>query len=263
MSERHAIYADGPKYDVKTTYSKDVQLLFDLRKYMRVLTALLTVFVSTIIIMFSVVWSQLVRYDVLKAASMNQMNANIQGLLANTNQFTGYAVPISSNLQYVSNALVASVAAGVQNDTAVAERSSAARNDGTMAARHLSELSLEAPQLDEGDLLTQDYKLRKMVYSQTHRLLQSLNERLTQFNPGAVSDVLEWIVTDVNYTAIRERYDRAVEDIEKFSSYAVSVQQMVGLVSGAMNVSWPGTGLIQRNFKAQNQAQSSAPVQCA
>lgn len=256
---------DDIKTEIKCTrtlepFSADTRLLFDLRRYLKIMVALHCVFVGVVVIAFGVLWSALTQYDILKKESVNSLNGNIQGTVENANTLSTLAVPIIANLQYLTNAVVAGVFAQLNssfvNSTAVAARATGVSVTG---ARHLLE-SPEEPDfvIDQQDLMQQDFKMRKMVYKNARALLQSLDTQVTSFNVSSVSDVLSWVVHGINYGTIYNAFDRTMSDIEAASKFGVLASAMLGLAAQVTNTTMPSASDLFVAYGVQASAASAA-----
>lgn len=245
-------------------YSDQELLLFDLRRYLKVILALQAVFVITILVCFGAVWSQLKQYDILKPQSMNSLNSNIQAITTNAASMTTLAVPIVSNMQFASNALTAAIA-GNMNLTEVNATSAIARADaGSAASRHMLTFD-ELPPADvvtSNDLALQDFRFRKMVYKHVTHLLNTTSAKMADFNPGAVSDLLTFIVGGVNYTSINTNFKRVMDDVERVSHFGVLATTMLGIAGQATNTTLPSPGDLMSMYSQQKAAATPSQATC-
>jgi hypothetical protein len=245
-------------------YSDSELLLFDLRRYLKVILALQAVFVMTILICFGAVWSQLKKYDILKPQSMNSLNANIQSITSNAASMTTLAVPIVGNMQFATNALTAAIA-GNLNLTEVNTTSAVARADaGSAASRHMLAFVDEPPPevVTSNDLALQDFRFRRMVYKHVTHLLNTTNHKMEEFNPGAVSDLLTFVVSGVNYTSVNNNFKRVMDDLERTAHFGVLASSMLGIASAATNTSLPSPGDLMSMYSKQKAAASPAQSVC-
>lgn len=246
-------------------YSDQELLLFDLRRYLKVILALQALFVITILVCFGAVWSQLKQYDILKPQSMNSLNSNIQAITSNAASMTTLAVPIVSNMQFASNALTAAIA-GNMNLTEVNATSAIARADAGSSASHRHMLTFDdlppADVVTSNDLALQDFRFRKMVYKHVTHLLNTTNAKMADFNPGAVSDLLTFIVGGVNYTSINTNFKRVMDDMERVSHFGVLATSMLGIAATATNTTLPSPGDLMNMYTQQKAAASPAPASC-
>jgi hypothetical protein len=245
-------------------YSDQELLLFDLRRYLKVILALQAVFVITILVCFGAVWSQLKQYDILKPQSMNSLNSNIQAITTNAASMTTLAVPIVSNMQFATNALTAAIA-GNMNLTEVNTTSAVARADaGSSASRHMLAFTDEAPPevVTSNDLALQDFRFRKMVYKHVTHLLNTTSAKMADFNPGAVSDLLTFIVSGVNYTSVNDNFKRVMDDVEKTAHFGVLASSMLGIAATATNTTLPSPGDLMKMYSQQKAAASTNAGSC-
>lgn len=246
-----AVYKDNINYSVAD------KLLFDIRRYARAIVALHVIFVSVVVITFGLVWHQVSRYQLIKAENINTLNTYVVSTMANAQQMSTLAVPIVANLQFVTGAIKAATAA-LANSTALTVPSPAPPSRRLLAPDAGADAAI---QLTEQDLLAEDYKLRKMVYSQVHRLLQVSNDQMDAFNMSSLSDLLESISVQtraVNFTGLASRYDRAMSDIEVTAHFGTVAASMMGVAAQSMNLTLPSPSQVLQNYMKQQQAAAAA-----
>jgi hypothetical protein len=197
------------------------------------------VIVGTVFLMLAF---QLRKYTAISSDNTNSMALNALTISRNAAQISASVVPISENAEFLTNAIVSTVAGAFNlslvNSTAFALQNS----DG--ASRHLlfdPTALLQDFVVDENDLLNADLKMRQTVFKLSRTLLQTANEKLSEFNPAAVSDLMEWIVSGVNYSSVATRFDRILYDVEKTASFGVLATSMLGIAATAANVTVPTT----------------------
>ena len=256
------LWRDQLKFDPGAAYSTDQLLLYDLRRYLKVIVALQAVFVLTIVVSIGAIWSQLTKYDILKQHQLNAMSASITALTQNAATMSTLAVPIVGNAQFLTSAVVTAVAAGTNYTNVNATASEARSAAGAAATRHLlADLFTETEVPDEGvitsnDLAVEDMQMRRMMRKQVSVLLNSTNTQIAAFNSAAVSDLLEWIVRGVNYTVVQQDFDRVMTDIERTAHFGVLASSMLGLAAAATNTTLPSPSQLMASYSAQKQASS-------
>lgn len=232
-------------------YSKETELLFDIRRYARAIVAMHVIFVGIIVITFSLVWSQISKYELLKPENVNSINSGLVSILSNAQLMTASGVPIAANLEYATLALSAAVTALYNATSALAV--------APAGGRHM--LMEDAPPVTESDLLKEDYRMRKMMYSQVHRLLQASNDKLDTFDMGALSDLVSATavqVGNVNFTGLAQRYDRTLGDLEGTAHFGLVAAGMLGIAAQLTNSSMPTTAQVVGSYSAQLQAAAVA-----
>lgn len=233
---------DAVLFDPRKRYTSESLILFDIRRYLKVIVALNAVFVLTLLICFAVVWSQISKYDLVKTQNMNLLNDKIQTITQNVAVMTTLATPIVGNLQFATNAMAAALAGGV-NASLVNATSVAARAEGTsQASRRLQQMGFDASapavknEITEQDLMVEEYNIQHMMYKETRKLLQTINAKTQEFDPSSVSNLLDWIVGGVNYTSIAQRFDRVMSDAETASSFMALSMEAVSAVALARGI---------------------------
>jgi hypothetical protein len=259
------LFSDFPK----ESYSTDQRLLFDLRRYLKVIVALQAVFVLTIVVAIVAIWVQLSRYDVFKKQQMNTLSADIHTIMANAATMSALAVPIVGNTQFVTNAVVTAVSTGMNATTVNSTASEARANAGAAVSRHLLQQYVETEVPSEGvvtsnDMAIEDMRLRQMLRSQMSTLLNTTNAQMAKFNPASVSDLLHWVVHGVNYTSLQTDFDRVMTDIERTSHFAVLATSMLGLAASATNTTMPSPSELFASYSQQKQlaSASASPSAC-
>jgi hypothetical protein len=226
---RDAVFSD------KVNYSTSDKLLFDIRRYARVVVAMQVVFVSIVALTFGLVWNRVSKYELVKPGNINTINEYVVATLSNAQAMTTLAVPIVANLQYASDGLVAAVEA-LYNASAVYNALGE-----KVAGRKLAQAS-EATVTPQA-LMYEDYQLRHMVYEQVHALLESSNVQLRTFDMAAVNLILLSAAEQIqalNFTGLAERYDRTMADLESMSHFGVLASAMLGAAASVTNISSPG-----------------------
>jgi hypothetical protein len=249
--------------------SLEAKYLKSIKRYVLVLTIVSSCLIGTIIAVIGFMAVKLQSYDIVQAKTLNALTQNALSITENAARMTTLAVPITSNLQFLSNAATAAVYSAV-NATDVAHEATAARSSAGSAVsrRALQALRMDQAVVDAGvvpattisadDLIEEDYRLREMMYKSTRKLMQTLNTKADEFNPAAVSDFLEFLVAKVNYTGIAQRFDRVVTDVERTAHFGVLASAMVGLASQATNVSLPSAQNLFDAYAQQKAAANSA-----
>jgi hypothetical protein len=215
--------------------------ILQIRRYLQVIVLLNGAFVVIVGTVFLLLSFQLRKYTAISSDNINIMALNALTISRNAAQISASVVPISENAQFLTNAIVSTVAGAFNlslvNSTAFALQNS----DG--ASRHLlfDPTLLQDFVVDENDLLNADLKMRQTMYKLSRTLLQTANEKLSEFNPAAVSDLMEWIVSGVNYSSVATRFDRVLYDVEKTASFGVLATSMLGIAATAANVTVPTT----------------------
>ena len=261
---RISLLGDQIHFNGDRSYSDSELLLFDLRRYLKVILALQAVFVLTILVVFGAVWSQLTQYNILHPTDMNQLNANIQSIMTNAASMSTLAVPIVSNVQFATNAMTAAIAGSVNTSAVNASSTDARLSAGSAVVRR----SLQAYSDDEAppeivtsnDLAVQDYHFRRMMYKSVHKLINTTNQKVASFDPAAVSDMLEFVVSGVNYTTLQGNFVRVMDDLERTSHFAVLASSMLGIAAAATNTSLPTPGQLMTMYSQQKAASGTAPA---
>jgi len=241
-------------FDPTVNYSYDVRLLFDLRRYIKVVVSLHVVFVSIIVISFGLVWSQITKYDLIKPENVNLLNGHVITITQNAATMSAAGVPVAQNIQFASTALAAAVAA-LYNASASASASLALAPPGARRAL------LDGVPVTEQSLLEEDYRMRKMMYGQVHRLLEASNAQLDAFNATALSDLLEATalqIRAVNFSGFAQRYDRTLGDVEATAHFGVVASGMLGLAAAMTNTTLPTMGDVLGAYSKQQAAVAAA-----
>jgi len=237
-------------FDPTVNYSYEVRLLFDLRRYVKVIVALHVVFVSVIVIAFGLIWSQISKYDLIKPGNVNLLTGHVVSITQNARTMTSAGVPIAQNIEFVSAALAAATAA-LYNATAAS----------VIAPADARRALLSGPPVTDQSLINEDFKMRRMMYTQVHRLLEASNAQLDAFNMTALSDIIEATAVQiraVNFTGVAERYDRTVGDIEATAHFGIVASGMLGLAAAMTNTTLPTMGDVVGAFSRQHTAASAA-----
>lgn len=246
--------------------SVEAKYLKSINRYVLVLTIVSSTLIGCIIVVGAVIAVKLQNYSILQAKTLNGITSNAAAIAENAARMTTLAVPVVSNLQFVSSAATAAVYSAV-NASVVSEDAALARAQGGSAtSRHL--LAMDIATVDAGvipkstidtdDLVFEDYRLRELMYKQSRKLLQTLNTKAEEFDPKAVSDFLHFLVFDANYTGIARRFDRVVDDVERTAHFGVLAGAMLGLASQATNTSLPTANDLFTAYAAQKQAANAA-----
>jgi hypothetical protein len=217
------------------SFSIDQRALVDIRKYLRVITALHVVFVSVFVLCFGLGWWRISTLDLTKASNLNAINANIRAILDSVQSASTLAVPIVGNAQFMTNGLAAALA-GALNSSDVAQTASAARAAGTTLGRHLTQ---EKPPISAEDLVEEDYKFRRMTYRQVHSLLEKTNTfNVTAMNSliSGAGEALHWIAAGINYTSVLRVYEQVRYDVETSGRFVSLLTMMSGVAASALNV---------------------------
>jgi hypothetical protein len=234
--------------------------ILSIRSYMQIMVLLNGLFVIIIGSVCPTVVFQLRKYDVVSSENINSMATNAMTIMSNAARMSASAVPIMDNAQFVTDSLVAALAAAVNasqvNNVAVSTRqqAGASQDDAASAAgRRLFSYpgggdSEAGPIVDANDVLNLDLKMRQTMYKLSRSLLQTANHKLEEFNPAAVSDLLEWVVRGVNYTGIATRFDRVLYDVEKTANFGALATSMLGIAAAAANVTVPTTSQLLDTF---------------
>jgi hypothetical protein len=112
------------------------------------------------------------------------------------------------------------------------------------------------------DLALQDFRFRKMVYKHVTHLLNTTNAKMADFNPGAVSDLLTFIVGGVNYTSINTNFRRVMDDVERVSHFGVLATTMLGIAGQATNTTLPSPGDLMNMYSQQKAAATPSQSTC-
>jgi hypothetical protein len=235
-SSGDAVYSD------KINYSTSDRLLFDVRRYMRAIVALHVIFVTIVVITFGLVWHQISQYDITKADNINSINDQVHSILQAVVAMTMEGVPITQNINYMTQGMAAAAAVFVNSSSNV------------FAVPSRSLLAVEGVPITNQDLLEQDFRLRKMMYSQVRQLLQSGNDQLDAFNMTALSEFLDATASQirhVNFTGLARRYDGAMVDAEQVAKFGLLATSMMGVASQIWNTSLPSAATVGTSFAAQ------------
>jgi hypothetical protein len=227
--------------------------ILQIRHYMQLLVVLNGLFVLIIGSVCVLLSFQLRKYTAISSENVNSMALNALTISKNAAQISASVVPISENAQFLSNAVVATLA-GAFNTTANATAYAVSQGD---TGRHLMfdpNGEHETYVVDQNDLLNADLKMRQTVFKLSRTLLQTANTKLSEFNPAAVSDLMEWVVGGVNYTSLSSRFDRVMNDIEKTAHFGVLATSMLGIAAAATNTTLPSPSDIMSTFIAQRAA---------
>ncbi len=215
-------------------FSIQERLLFDIRKYLQVLTAVYTVLAVVVFVGLSVIFWRVSTYDLVKVENMNQLNSNLQSIMRNANAMSTLAVPIVGNAQFMTNGMAAAMASALN----ASEAASTAAEARLASGRTL--LGDELP-VTAQDLVREDYKMRRMAYNQVHSVLSKANDfNVTALN-GLVSgmgDTLHWVVSGVNYTTLLRVYDESRTDLETVGRFVSLLTLMSGMAASALNATW-------------------------
>ena len=239
-------------FDPAVNYSYEVRLLFDLRRFIKVIVALHVVFVSIIVITFGLIWSQISKYDIIKPGNINILNGRLLSVSQSAVSMTSAGVPMAANLEFVTAAIAAGVGALYNATASVALSPPAGGRRALLAGGPITDQSL----------LEEDYRIRHMMYTQVHRLLQASNDRLDQFNMSALSDVVEATamqIRAVNFSGVATRYDRTIGDMEATAHFGIIASGMLGLAAAMTNTTLPTMGDVTGAY-ARQRASADMPV---
>lgn len=228
-----------------SSYSVDQQLLFDLRRYLKIIVFLQAVFVATLLLTFGLTWS-----------AMSHYSPKFQIIAGNAAELSNLAVPIVANVKYVSDAVVTGVYSNVNSTTV-----QAAAQDARLinAGRHLLDtLSVEHKQITEADLVYADYQLRKTVYKHARSILDHADQQIMGFNMSSVSDLLTFIVHGVDYGSISSTVNRVLSDVEQAGRFGTLSASMLGIAASTMNITLPSPTSLIDSLISQKQAASGA-----
>ena len=251
--------------------SPEAKLLKSIDTHLRWLTYALLFLTACVIALGVATVVQLNKYTILSSGTLNKMTTNVAAVTQNAATMTTLAVPVVSNLQFVSSAATAAVYAAVNASDVELQAAAARREGGTAAQRHLLAMDsamvdagvVPATTLGEADLILQDYKLREAMYKSTRHLMATLNTKAEEFNPAAVSDFLTFLVENTNFTGVATRFDRVLGDVERTAHFGILAGAMLGLASQATNTSLPSASDLFAAYGAQKQAAAQAGHTCA
>jgi hypothetical protein len=229
--------------------------ILQIRWYLQFLVLLNALFVVIIGTSCMMLGFQLRKYSAISSDNVNSMALNALTISKNAAQISASVVPITENAEFLTNAIVSTVAGAFNftliNATAVETRTSMA--SGRQLLFDPQDL-LQDFVVDQNDLLNADLKMRQTVFKLSRTLLQTANAKLEEFNPAAVSDLLEWVVRGVNYSSVASRFDRILYDVEKTANFGVLATSMLGIAATAANVTVPTTAQLLDVFHQQRAA---------
>ena len=251
--------------------SPEARLLKSIDTHLRWLTYALLFLTACVIAVGIAGVVQLSRYTILSSGTLNSLTTDVRAVTQNAATMTTLAVPVVSNLQFMTSAATAAVYAATNASDVEVQAAAARREGGTATQRHLLAMDpamveagvVPATTLSEADLILQDYKLREAMYKSTRHLMSTLNTKAEEFNPAAVSDFLTFLVESSNFTGIATRFDRVLGDVEQTAHFGVLAGAMLGLASQATNTSLPSASDLFKEYGAQKAASSQAGHTCA
>lgn len=239
--------------------------ILHIRRYMQVMVLLNGLFVVVIGTVCLTLVFQMRKYDAFSSANVNALAENAMTITRNAAAISATAVPIATNAAFLTDAVVATVAAAVNATDANRTATAARAESGGATARHLMAFDPTGGAgehvVDENDLMNMDLKMRQTVYKLSRELLQTANDKLQQFNPASVSDLLTWVVSGVDYAAVATRFDRVLRDVERTANFGVLATSMLGVAATAANVTVPTTAQLLDAFHTSQAAgaQLSSP----
>ncbi len=240
---RNVFFGDDIVYKADLPYDNTTLVLFDLRRYMKIIVSLLTVFVSMILIMFLLIFLYYCKNELIQASNLSVLNAKIQTMGTNAVMLTSFAVPLVQDAQVGMNG-VASMVAAEFNLTTLNSQASAARIAGTTGARKLAQVkhvhlhvtpppsppvttttttsSEDLSSLSPSEQL-QVRTFKHMVFNSVHHVLNTTNTKLNQVDIRAVNSLLNGtgnfleMLAKGGFHELLLRLDHMLTDYEKLT----------------------------------------------
>jgi len=215
-------------------------------------------FVLTLVISTIIIYVQLQKYTAADRDNINAMILDAKAMMDNAALMTASAVPIVGNLQFMSNAMAASVAS-MANASAVNQTATLVRAETlSPAGHHLLSLQADAP-VTQDMLNRADLKERQLIYTMTRKILQNVDQATTGFNVSNVNDLLDGIAHTNWEDKLGKRYDRVMTDLEVASDFFTLSMEAISAVALAKGINI--TAVSDSLFKTSKPSASPAAVQ--
>ena len=242
------VYGDDIQWDVdlRNVYSDEARILFDIRRYMKVFVSLMCVFVAVIVVSFGLIWYKISEIQILKTSTLNAYNTQVAGIMTKGTTLMSYLVNVGSDVNVTTSALVASFMTGFNTTALQAPASAPMRHllslNASSSTENFADLAIPT-EITSQTLGHQDYMFRRMVYTEVQKLLNTTETRVAAFDASSISNLLNFLVYGVNYTAIATRFDRTITDIENVGTFGTIATMMLGVAAQLANVSLPHLGM--------------------
>jgi ribosomal protein S11 len=238
----------------KVTFGKDkpdddesevLQLLRSIRYWDRMRTIISAVGtivgLSVVISLLVIITMQLKKYDVLSVPNIDTMASNVMITMSNITTAAQMVPAMTGNLALVTDALAASIA-NIVNATAIQQNAAAARSAGGRTLLQSSQNSPYAATMDGS-------QLSAAMFNVTSTFFSTLDAKINAFNETAISSLLTWVVSGIDYKAIDLLVERVLTDIEAVSKFSALATAMVGAAALATPTSAPAANrLLNTDF---------------
>jgi len=194
-----------------------------------------------------VIYLQFQKYNSMNRENVDALVQNVVQITTNAASASNYATPIFQDFAFSTNVMSGALGNMLNHTNTTIPLV-------VNSSRHL----MAYDQQDVDDLTV---NMQRAVFQITRHLMETVQTKVEEFNPGAVSDFLEFLVTGVNYTGIASRYDRTIGDVELASSFLAGSMEAISVVALAkgVNISAVSDAL----FQTSKQSASPQAVQGA
>lgn len=231
--------------------SQKQRTLDNIQWYLRLVVVLNVLFVLTVLSSILVTFFSLQKYDAINRSNVNAIVTNVVDITKNAATASAFAVPITSDIAFSTNQLTSALGRTLNSSDTQIPLDVGDGADATALAAAQRRLL----HYDEQDINDFTVNTQRAIFKLTRSLLQTAQTKMEAFNPGSVSDFLEWLVAGVQYGEIAKRFDRVMDDVERTAHFGVLASAMLGLASQATNTSLPSA---QDLFTAYGQQKSAA-----
>jgi hypothetical protein len=214
-------------------------------------------FVLTLVISVIIIYMQLQKYTAANSNNINAMVMDAKAMMDNAALMTAAAVPITTNFEFMSNAMAASVASMV-NASVVNSTATQARLE---TGRHLLSMQANDVPVTEQQLMRADLKSRQLLYSMTRKILQNVENATSGFQISNVNDILHAVGHTNWEEKLGKRYDRVMSDIEEASGFMTLSMEAISAVALAKGINL--TAVSDSLFKSSKPSASPAAIQSA
>jgi hypothetical protein len=220
--------------------------------YLRIIVVLNALFVLTVVASILVTYFSLQHYDAMNRENINAIITNVVGITSNANTASAFAVPITADVAFSTNQLASAFGRALNSSSTQIPLDENATETMLVEAaqRHLLHY-------DEQDVSDFTVNTQRAIFKLTRSLLQTVQTKVEEFNPGAVSDLLAWLVADVQYGEIAKRFDRIMNDVEKTAHFGVLASAMLGIAATATNTTLPSPSDLLNMYTQQKAAAST------
>jgi hypothetical protein len=246
-------------------YSTEAKLLFDIRRLLKVVVALLVVFVAVFASAIIAGWVQVSHYELLQRNNMNNINDEVQHILANVKTVSGDSVPLTSNARMMMQGAASFMTAIANGNATYFNQTTSGRAliravvSPTTTARSL--LAYDG----QTDLERHQIVFENMVIDNVNSTLSEVHGKVATFNVSTLNDFFEsvahlfgWIVYGVNYTALGNLVERTMNDLEQAGNYYLLSTSALGAVAALVNRTAPTVGSLFSSFGSLQAADKPA-----